>query len=268
MFDDPNFHTTPGEIQQSRNTIWGLIAINAAAFLLVQGNLKEALMLSVRGIKSGHFYELVTAMFLHADFFHIFFNMWSLYIFGMLVAPLLGQRRFLLLYFISGIVGNLCWLAANWALAPTYLLGASGAVFGLMLAVAMFAPNERFLLLFFPAPIKARTMVIVFAVIEIMSELSHGSNIAHLAHLGGLVGAYLYLKVAAGSLVRWDPLGLKWRGGGSFRFQGKKYASTSSEPVGRDELDALLDKISRTGINSLSPDEMARLKQAREEMRK
>ncbi len=256
--------------ESGRRMLIALIVINVAAFLLIPSNsqLYRQLSLSIAGLRAGYWFELVSAMFLHGSFGHILMNMWALYVFGSLVAPILGRTRFLTLYFVSGIFGNLLWCAANLN-SPAYLVGASGAIFGVMMAVALLTPDVRFMMLFFPVPIKAKTLVIVYACYEIFSELVTYSDVAHLAHLGGIVGGYIYLRMVFGTRLPWDIFRFirsTPRPGESDYAESRRSWRNPSGPVSQRELDALLDKISRSGINSLTPDEMARLRQAREEM--
>ena len=247
-----------------RNTVLGLIIANIVVFLLTNINpaLFETLALSTVNLRKGYWFELVTAMFVHGGFMHIFFNMWGLYIFGTIVAPLLGRARFLALYFISGLLGNLIYVAVYWNSGGA-LVGASGAVFGVMMAVAMLAPNIPFVMLFFPVPIKARTLVIVYGAFELFNEVSGSQDgIAHLAHLGGFVGGYLFIKFALGRASR----------GGLLGFMRPKPRLWKNESAGQppdsgNRLDMLLDKISRHGINSLAPEEMEFLRRERERMR-
>jgi hypothetical protein len=211
--------------------------------------------------------------------------MWGVYLFGSLVAPHLGTKRFLALYLISGLVGNLLWLAANWG-SPYPVVGASGAVFGILLATAMLEPNQEFIMLLFPIPIKAKTMAIVYAIIEIISELSVRDNIAHLAHLGGFIGAYIFLKYTFRGSLAWDPLKIFSSGNrpqaprkpkgwtvhdpqadSSYRSAGTSSDYNPDAPVTQRQLDEILDKISHSGINSLTNEERAMLKRAREQMR-
>ena len=245
-------------------------------------------------------------MFLHANFWHMAFNMYGLYLFGTLVTPNIGTSRFLGLYFISGILGNVLWMLFNWGtpgimfpngLYIAYsLVGASGGLFGVMLAAAMLEPNRQFLMLLFPVPIKCRTLVIVFGIIEIIQELSMSThdNVAHLAHLGGMLGGYIFLKASCKHLLRWDIMDIfKGHGHHGFRktpppqnnhgnnskdyswdyripknYEDKTYSADSSKPVSRKQLDQILDKISYHGINSLTPEEHAMLKRAREQMKR
>ncbi|MCF6177210.1 MAG: rhomboid family intramembrane serine protease [Victivallaceae bacterium] len=279
---------------RGKKAIWWLIGINVVMYLILAppgSKLYMDLALKTADIRNLQLYELVSSMFLHAGFWHIAFNMWSLFLFGSLVAPHLGVKKFITLYMISGIFGNLLWILFNWN-SPAYLLGASGAAFGVMLAAAMMEPNQEFILLLFPVPIKAKTMVIVFAVMEVFSELSRLSslplqeNIANLAHLGGFVGAYIFLKFFYKGRLAWDPLAaLNLRGSGSskpprgwsvhdaksqdnYRADTGKGSYNHDKPVTSREVDRILDKISQSGINSLTNDERNALKQAREQLRR
>ncbi|MCK4983049.1 MAG: rhomboid family intramembrane serine protease [Victivallaceae bacterium] len=171
---------------------------------------------------------------------------------------------------------------------PVGLVGASGALFGVLIATAMLEPNKEFILLLFPVPMKAKTLVAIYAVVEIISAHSSVGNVAHLAHIGGLIGGYLYIRLFCRRLIIWDPVSALLR---SKKFGGRKTSSkgwtvntpplnfkTKSKfdfenkdpetPVSQKELDYLLDKVSRHGINSLSEAEMATLRKAREQMRK
>lgn len=265
-----------------------LILANVICYLLFSlggRGVGDSLCLSVPGIKQGAYYQVVSAMFLHFDFFHLFFNMFSLYIFGSLAAPFLGARRFLILYFVSGIAGNLLWLASAWNTPGGALLGASGAVMGVIAASAMMMPDVNMFLLFIPFPIKLRTMAIVFIIVEIFNQLNAGSvsTIAYIAHIGGFFSAVLLMHFFYIRFVQWDPLRFLSSGSSGVRgfprdpqpprgwsVRDEQYSPPPPPPSGRvsqKELDGLLDKISAGGINSLSEAELSRLRQAREQMR-
>lgn len=259
--------------RKAMQAVWAIIGINIAVFLLNIGE-NGALYLWANEYKFQP-YQLVTYMFFHDGFGHIFFNMYGLYLFGSMVAPILGRNRFLILYFISGIGGALLHLAANWgARFPT--VGASGALFGVMMAVAMLRPNTEIFLLFIPVPIKVKTLVIVYAVLEILSS-GRLDNIAHLAHLGGFVGAYLYLILFCKRDVVWSLKDLfkniKANQPETFDRHApadSSKANAAGEPeikhVSQKEIDRLLDKISEEGINSLTDFERAELQFFREQM--
>ena len=266
-----------------RSVLWGLIAVNAVMFLLIAPPGSRFFYDLAMICKPGSFgvYQLLTAGFLHGSFGHILFNMYGLYIFGTLVLPHLGARRFLGLYLAGVLCGNLLFLLVNWG-RPGVLLGASGAVCAVMMAAAMLEPDRRFMMLFLPfTPIKTSTLVVCYTILEILMEISGAEGgVAHLAHLGGFVGGYIVVKLLLRGNVAWDPF--RRRSGAKFNWKGPSGGRNgyyeppppprdvpgSDAPVSRRELDALLDKISRDGINSLSPEELARLKRAREEMRR
>ncbi len=273
--------------------VWKLIIANIIVFILVTVNppLAEALALTGESFRRGEVYRVLTAGFLHVEFFHIFFNMWGLYLFGSLVAPVIGSTRFLWLYIVGALSGNLLFLAFNWS-SPFALLGASGAVYAVMMAAAMVEPNRRFVMIFMPFwPLKTSTMVICFTVIELFSEAGKiNGGVAHLAHLGGFLGGYLLMKCFRGVRLEWDPLRMFASGGprraepssSDRSFRSADYRADWSRPdvnvsvgggdgerpVTQGELDRLLDKISVGGINSLSEEELARLRLAREQMKR
>ena len=249
--------------------IWYLIIANVLIYLIFNSN--EGFFDKFALFCGENFrpWQLLTSGFLHSpnNFFHLFFNMYSLYLFGKLVAPHIGKNNFLILYLISVLTGNLLFLALNWGTASV-VVGASGAVFGIMAAAALLEPERRFTLILLPfKPLKTTSLVICFAIVEILLQLGNsGSGVAHLAHLGGLVGGYLFIKLKFPRQIVWD----------IFRRQVRDVPADTPPPasgarksgrVTSAELDGLLDKISRYGINSLSEEELARLRQAREEMR-
>ena len=280
------------DVVSGRKALFSLILINIGIYLLFPPSAQNTMALSMDGIRHLQIYQLVTAMFVHANFSHLFCNMLSLYIFGSLSAPILGAGRFLKMYFFAGILGNLLWvLTALSSGDPSYLVGASGAIMGVIVATAMMLPNIEMMMLFFPIPFKLRTLAIVFILIELFNQISIGrqSNIAYLCHIGGFIGGYLYMVLFQRQLIQWNPLSFlsgNSSSQGSFRasdsttgarrmphgwsFGGFSGSGRKTDPgarVTQKELDYLLDKISREGINSLSEEEMARLELAREQMR-
>lgn len=171
-------------------------------------------------------WQVVTHMFMHASLGHIFFNMFALFIFGSQLERVWGPKRFLNYYLACGlgafflhevVVGygylmdygtwfptaealfpNFGYSAAERAAARVFVpvVGASGAVFGLLLGFGMLFPNTRLQLLFPPVPIKARYFVLGYGALELILALDNnpGDNVAHFAHLGGMIFGYLLLK--------------------------------------------------------------------------
>lgn len=145
-----------------------------------------------------------------------------------------------------------------------------------MMAAATLEPERKFFIIFMPfTPLKTSTLIVCYTILEVLMMLSGGQgNVAHLAHLGGFIGGYILVKIWFGRRLAWDPLRRKTTPGAStasarpqYTFRQTPPAGDNSKPVSPAELDALLDKVSREGINSLSEYELARLRRAREEMR-
>lgn len=148
-----------------------------------------------------HSYQLVTYMFLHGSFSHLFFNMFTLWMFGRILEEDLGTKRFLIFYMICGMGAGLIQLGVNWfefvtGLGPMHALtvGASGAIFGLLIGFGMFRPNSVIMLLFPPIPMKAKWFVLIYAGIELfLGVRGGGGTIAHFAHVGGMLVGWLLL---------------------------------------------------------------------------
>ncbi|MBD3615948.1 MAG: rhomboid family intramembrane serine protease [Gracilimonas sp.] len=138
-------------------------------------------------------WQLVTYMFLHADLGHIFFNLFALWIFGQAIENLWGSKRFLIYYLLTGIGAAVIHMFIGGYF--TYTLGASGAVFGILLAFGMMFPDRYIMLLIPPIPIKAKYFVAVYGLFELFNGLAMpNSGIAHFAHLGGLVVGFILIK--------------------------------------------------------------------------
>lgn len=156
-----------------------------------------ARMLGVPGFQP---WQLLTYGFLHGDLAHLLFNMLALVMFGAQLEYTWGPRRFLAYFLICVAGAGLCQLGvATWSvgegLRPYATLGASGGVFGLLLAYGMLFPNQRVMLLIPPIPMKARTLVIVFGVITLfMGITGRQANVAHFAHLGGMLFGWLVIR--------------------------------------------------------------------------
>ena len=147
-------------------------------------------------------WQLVTYMFLHGDLFHIGLNMLALWMFGTELESLWGTRRFTHFYFVTGIGAGLCTVLASWnSFVPT--IGASGAIYGLLAAYGILFP-ERTLLLYFVIPIKAKYFVLILGLLTFWSSVTAtGGGVAHVAHLGGMVFGWLYLR------GKWGGAGLR-----------------------------------------------------------
>jgi membrane associated rhomboid family serine protease len=147
-------------------------------------------------IGSGQFapWQLLSYAFLHGDFMHLFFNMLGIWMFGSELERLWGQKRFIQMLLAGAIAAALVQLAINLVLgARAPMVGASGALFGLLLCYGVLFPNRTIMPLFPPIPMKARTFVIVFGALELLLGVAGATGVAHFAHLGGMLGAWLLL---------------------------------------------------------------------------
>jgi membrane associated rhomboid family serine protease len=151
-------------------------------------------------VEKGAVWQLVTYMFVHGSVTHVLFNMLMLWFFGVELERMWGTRYFAKFYAICGLGAGVTQIllgfvplsfAAQFYLQST--IGASGAIFGLLLAYALYFPH-RAILVFFVFPVQARYLVMIYAGIELLYAFGGGGGIAHTAHLGGLATAYLYLK--------------------------------------------------------------------------
>lgn len=195
-----------------------LLIINVLFFLatiatdvVLHIDLKDYLGLHYIGASDFQPFQLVTYMFMHGNFAHLFFNMFALWMFGNTLENIWGANRFLLFYFVCGIGAGLVQelvqyiqyvttpegyetvrIAANHVISmDDYLnmlttVGASGAVYGILLAFGMMFPNST-LYIYFAIPIKAKWFVLLYGIIELYSGLNGADNVAHFAHLGGML---------------------------------------------------------------------------------
>lgn len=144
-----------------------------------------------------HTYQFVTYMFLHGSLSHLFFNMFALWMFGRTLEYELGSRRFLVYYMVCGIGAALLQMMVAW-LSQEYaftMLGASGAVMGLLLAFGVMHPNEQIFIIPFPFPIKAKWFVIGYVILELFQGWGgFDAGVAHFAHVGGMLWGWLLLS--------------------------------------------------------------------------
>ncbi len=161
-------------------------------------------------------WQFITHMFMHGGFWHIFFNMYTLWMFGSVLERAWGWKKFLLFYFVTGLGAALLHTGVQFIEAQVYMsriaegsaqaaaalhqlnltptVGASGAIYGVLLGFAMLYPDAILTLIFPPVPLKAKWFVIIFAVIELLTGIfGVGGSIAHFAHLGGMLFGWLLI---------------------------------------------------------------------------
>lgn len=225
-------------------------------------------------------YQFVTYMFMHGNFAHIFFNMFALWMFGNSIENAWGPKRFLIFYMVCGIgagltqelvqyiqlrdiVENYQYVRLNGQSIPVddYLnmlttVGASGAVYGILLAFGMMWPDSR-IYIYFAIPIKAKWFVIIYGLLELFSGFSSVDNVAHFAHVGGMLWGFLLILYWRHKDNGWTP---------KFKIRRDKNNSYNDRPksdwdYNKDRADderrtnQILEKISKGGYSSLTEEE-------------
>ncbi|MBQ7710085.1 MAG: rhomboid family intramembrane serine protease [Bacteroidales bacterium] len=152
-----------------------------------------------------HWWQPLTHMFMHGGFWHIFFNMYTLVMFGMVVERALGTQRYLIFYFVTGLGAaalhtgvewlQLTFMGGGMGVLYTPMVGASGAIFGVLVAFAMLYPEARLTLIFPPVTLDAKWWVLIFIGIELVTGITGTAmGIAHFAHLGGALFGWLLIR--------------------------------------------------------------------------
>lgn len=221
-------------------------------------------------------WQLFTYMFMHGNFLHLFFNMFALWMFGMELENLWGSKKFLGYYILCGVCAGIAHLFITPLISvPGPTIGASGAVYGILVAFGLIFP-DRPIYLYFLFPIKAKYFVIMFMAIELIS-IGNADGIAHLAHLGGAVAGFFFLLI-----TRNIPVGRSFQNffkdfNRPNKPQDKSTAYTrhryydkfrdvsdadyysgkdeEDDKVTQEKIDEILDKISREGYKNLTEEE-------------
>ena len=291
-----------------------LLVINVLAFLatyvLQRSGIDLNALLGLHFFKASNFhvYQFLTYMFLHGGFTHILFNMFALWMFGSVIERVWGPKKFLFYYIVCGVgagimqemvqyvnyvvqLGLAAYEYVNMGGAQismdSYInmwttIGASGAVYGILLAFGMIFPNERLFIIPFPFPIKAKWLIVGYIAIELFSALSGpGDGVAHMAHLGGMLFGFLMIRYwNRHPNARYD----KSRGQQFFEnlkrnFEQRQQGQRSNpnmhaerggskeadmeynarKKANQEEIDAILDKIRKSGYDSLTKEEKQKL---------
>ena len=277
-----------------------LIIVNIAVFLLqavfygYPPDFRQGPPLALRAseLLHGYIWELFTYQFLHGGLFHILVNCWGIFVFGREVEQALGKRTFFVLYFASGVVGGLLQVLASLGWYQHFggsVVGASAGLFGLIAAFGMMYPNRTLtLLLFFviPVSIRAKTLLMASGVVavvgmvfpQLLGVVGMGGNVAHAAHLGGLLAGMVFIRQLRHKLGHWPGDSPRPPKRSLFGFgTGKPSKPGGSTIINVDDVsddyvsskvDPILEKISKHGIHSLTPRERKTLEEARRKMGK
>lgn len=293
-----------------------LLIINVVAFIisLMSGGNALSGLNNIFGLhfflaSDFHIYQLITYMFMHGGWTHLFFNMFALWMFGCVVENVWGPKKFLFYYILCGVGAGVCQEIAQFGqfymLAqeqiPSFTsdiifevarnsagvtnlwttVGASGSIYGVLLAFGMIFPEQRIFIIPIPFPIKAKWLVMLYAGIELFSAIgSSGDGVAHVAHLGGMLFGYLMIKYwkkhpyqdynhfgTSNGPGIFDQLRQNWERRNQ-RSQGSSRSTTTEPPrhesdweynrrkqADQAEIDRILDKIRKSGYDSLSKTE-------------
>ena len=290
-----------------------LLIINVVAFLVcfVMGKdasggylLNEVFGLHFFMASNFHVYQLITYMFMHGGFEHIIFNMFALWMFGCVVERVWGPKKFLFYYIACGLGAGLfqelaqvvlfyllaseqlpsfgvsdMWLVArnsSEVLNQWTTVGASGAIYGILLAFGMLFPEERMFIFPLPVPIKAKYFVIGYAAIELFSAIATtGDGVAHVAHLGGMVFGFFMIRYWRKQAMGYggsngmdafeklrDILGGKrnrqkfnYTRNNSYQSHQQDWDYNAKKKATQEEIDRILDKIRKSGYDSLTKEE-------------
>jgi membrane associated rhomboid family serine protease len=270
-----------------------LLMVNAAVFVLqlVVGRfsrfpIDEYFALSVEGLRHGFVWQLLTYQFMHGGIIHLLLNCWAIYVFGQEVEVTLGRKSFLTLYFSSGVVGGLVQTLAGLLLGGRFadpVVGASAGAFGLVAAFAVLYPERPLMLLLFfiiPLNMPAKYLLLFSALLAGVGLLAASDNVAHAAHLGGMITGIIFVRYA----IHWHwpqfkrspapppPRRLVTVPPHPSANWGRKRAVVDADLPPEEflakEVDPILDKISAHGIHSLTDRERRVLETARQKMAK
>lgn len=246
-----------------------LVAINFLIFLLQTMSGQERLVFQLFGIVPRATWEQFmvwqpfTYLFFHGGFWHVLINMFVLWMFGSELETTWGKKEFFRYYFLTGIGSGIVTVLFN-INATVPVVGASGAVYGILLAYGLMFPNRQILVYFF-LPVRAKYFVIFMGGLAFLSSLNPGySNVAHLTHLSGMVIGFLYLKsnirlAAVTALLNNAKDDIR----GRYRYRQKNRREKL-----RLEVDQILDKINASGYDSLTEKEKAFLYEASQKLSK
>jgi membrane associated rhomboid family serine protease len=233
--------------------------------------------LGLHDVSQGFYlYQLITYQFTHVQFFHLLFNMFALYMFGRVLESYWGPSRFFTYYLVTGIGAGLVQLAICYFRdVASITIGASGAVFGILLAFGMIFPNTPLMIIPFPFPIKAKWLVIGYGALELGMGIVNSSsdNVAHFAHLGGMLFGIiliLYWRKKNGSFRTGNHWNQSWTKKIADFFKQKPKMTVHQRPENdwdynarkseeSKEIDRILEKIKYSGYNSLSEGEKRKL---------
>jgi membrane associated rhomboid family serine protease len=290
MLEDRDYMRQPEYLPRVSLTVV-LLVVNVIVFLVEcftlgyppRFSLDNYFALSVEGLKHGFVWQFLTYQFMHANFWHILANSWGIYIFGRAIEEMLGWKKLLMLYLSSGVVGGICQVLAALLWPNLFggpVVGASAGGVGLMAAFAVLLPDLELTLIFLPVTFRAKTLLIFSMVITVAGIVFPVNNVANAAHLGGMLTGVVFIRqfiqgrwmqsgfpsggaVPGEFITGWVGKSSLWRSASN-----KPDEDLSTDEFVKCEVDPILDKISKHGIQSLTERERQVLEKARNRMAK
>lgn len=266
-------NNTPDTESSARKVLFGIICVTVLVFILTmspKSPLGELLCMTPAAVMDFQLWRLLSSLLVCTGGWDLFFQMFALYIFGNILSSRIRGSQMLGIYLAGGLVGNLLWLAFSWNF-PSVIYGPGGAVNAVIMASAMVVPDLQMYLLFIPFPVKLRTMAVVFMLLNVLLS---GFSPFSLLDIGGFLGGYLYMRLFLKKIVQWDLLESAMRKNSSPQASKTTYSFRTASSPGRkaqvfpdrNEVDRILDKLSKEGINALTEEEVKVLEKVREQM--
>ena len=236
-----------------------LIGLNLLLFIFKSISRGEINLVEIFGLSPETIWPLVwqpfTYMFIHGDFWHVAINMLVLFLFGSELETIWGRQGFIKYYIITGVGSGLIWiLFQSFSSSSAYLIGASGAVYGILTAYGLMFPN-RIVYIYFLFPVKVKWFVIILGAVAFFSSLGSHSNISHLTHLSGMIIGFTYLRFNR----QWEKAVFSMR---KQILESKIKREENLKKKKRklqEDVDQILDRINQVGYDGLSDSEKSRL---------
>ena len=236
-----------------------LIGLNLLLYVFKSISYGEVDLVKILGLSPETVWPLIwqplTYMFVHGDFWHVAINMLVLFLFGSELETIWGRQGFIKYYLINGIGSGLVWLfIQSFSSVPAYLIGASGAVYGILTAYGLMFPN-RIVYIYFLFPVKVKYFVMILGGVAFFSSLGNHSNISHLTHLSGMIIGFAYLR----SNRQWKKMIFSLRKNILEKKLKREESRQNKKKMLQKDVDHILDRINQVGYDGLTDSEKSRL---------
>ena len=236
-----------------------LIGLNILLYVFKTISYGELDLVQILGLSPETVWPLIwqplTYMFVHGDFWHVAINMLVLFLFGSELETIWGRYGFIKYYLITGIGSGMVWLVfQSFASSSAYLIGASGAVYGILTAYGLMFPN-RIVYIYFLFPVRVKYFVMILGGVAFFSSLGSHSNISHLTHLSGMIIGFAYLH----SNAQWKKMIFSMRKHVLEKKLKREEIRQNKKKMLQKDVDHILDRINQVGYDELTDSEKSRL---------